>query len=562
MRRLLITFSLLYALSVSAQNTGENIPFQSRYHMLDSIELFTPLNATKSFTPTAPPIGTIRAIPEWDPAQAVIVSYSGEFGIPYTLIAEMSQDIQVITIVESVSQQNSVTSSYTNNGVNLANCVFIIAPIDSYWSRDYSPWFIMVDKSEIAVIDFPYNRPQRPNDDNLPVVMSTYLGLDMYGINIFHTGGNFMCDGMGGAAMTDLVLDENTSLTENQVDTLFKQFMGITNNYITDDPLGDYIKHIDCWGKFLDVDKILIAEVPVTNSQYSDYEAMATYWANKISPYGNPYQVYRVYEPSGQPYTNSLILNNKVFIPFKPNQTTNNNAALAVYQQAMPGYELYGISYNSWQSTDALHCRTHEVADKHMIYVNHMPYWGGQPILSQYPVTADIYALSGSNVLPDSVWLKYKVNAGSWNQVNMTLQSGNQWTGNIPQQTTGDTVRYFIHASDQSPRSVTHPLIGPSDPHKFFINNLVSIAQPDMPEVLMFPNPANENIFVNMKNCTTGNVSIKVIGALGHVVQTVDEVDACSKLIKLNTSHLDAGSYFVSISADGLQMVKKVVVMH
>lgn len=562
---LLITV-LIISLSAQSQNPYVSSEFQSKYHMLDSAELYVPRIAGKSFTPTAPPTGTIRAIAEWEPMQAVLVSYNGGFGIPYTLIAEMSQDTKVITIVESSAQQSTVTNNYNSNGVNMSNCIFIIAPLDSYWARDYGPWFIMVNNSEVSIIDFPYNRPSRPNDDNVPIVMANYMNVDWYGMEVMHTGGNYMCDGMGVAAMTDLVEDENTSLSNAQIDTLFKQFMGVTRNYITTDPLGDYIKHIDCWGKFLDVDKILIAQVPVSNAQYSEYEAMAAFWANETSSYGNPYEVYRVSEPSGQPYTNSLILNNKVLLPINSSYgTTNNNNAIAVYQSAMPGYEILGfqqLSGASWQSTDALHCRAHEIADKNMLYVNHMPYWGPQPILSQYSVSAQIYALSGNTVIPDSVWLKYNVNNGNWAQVSMTHISGNQWTGAIPQQSAGDTVRYFIHASDLSPKSVTHPITGQDDPHKFYITNVVKIDENKKKEALVFPNPANDYIFIQMRDCNTSDAQIKLINAMGQEVISIDETDVCNKMIRISTKELTPGTYFISITSGSESMLKKVLIMH
>ncbi len=565
-RHILTLFLAFFILVVSnAQNVSAPYEFQSKYHMLDSSELFAPRVANKSFVETPPPVGTIRAIPEWDVAQAVLVAYPGNFGIPYSLIAEMSQNVRVITIVQTSAQQTTVTNNYNSNGVNIANCSFVVAPVNSYWSRDYGPWFIMVNNSSIAVVDFPYNRPQRPDDDNVPVVMAPYLNETLYGMNVMTTGGNYMCDGMGAAAMTDLITDENTSLTADQIDTAFKQYLGVTNNYITTDPLAAYIKHIDCWGKFLDVDKILIASVPVSNSQYSQYEAMATYWANQTSSYGNPYQVFRTYEPNGEAYSNSLILNKKVFIPFMSGSTSQNNAALAVYQNAMPGYQCFGVSQlssASWASTDALHCRTHEIADKNMLYVHHMPYWGPQPILSQYTVTADIYALSGSTIIPDSVWLKYKINLGSWNQVMMTHLSGNQWLGAIPQQATGDTIRYYIHASDQSPHSVTHPLIGSYDPHKFYITNVVSVNERKTEQALVFPNPANDFIFVQMKDCSSPVVNIKLVDAMGAEVKSFDEPKPSDHLIKISTGNLTPGSYVLYITSGGKNVVKKIMIMH
>ncbi|HPI31381.1 MAG TPA: agmatine deiminase family protein [Bacteroidales bacterium] len=571
----LFAVSLLISWSY-AQHAGSSAPyeFQARYHMLDSSELYVPKIAGKAFTATAPPTGTVRAIAEWEPAQAVLVcaySYGGQptFGIPYSLIAEMSETYKVITMVESSAHQTTVTNNYTNNAVNLSNCSFIIAPLDSYWARDFSPWFIMTNNNTVAIIDFPYNRPSRPNDDNVPVVMSTYLTEPLYGMNVMHTGGNYMCDGMGVAVMTDLVLDEN-SLTHAQIDTAFKQYMGIVNNYITTDPLNDYIKHVDCWGKFLDVDKILIASVPTNNAQYTEYEAMAAYWANEISSYGNHYQVYRVYEPNGQPYTNSIILNNKVLVPVKGGTSASyDNAALAVYQDAMPGYEILGFTQLSsapWQSTDALHCRAHEIADKGMLYINHMPLLGEKTVQSQYPVTAGIYAVSGSSIIADSVYLKYKVYHGSWGawtKINMTNTAGNIWTANIPQQMAGDTILYYIHAADQSPRNVNHPLIGQPDPHRFYINGTATtIENYDLTKAIVFPNPATDFLFVQMQNTGDAETTVLLTDLTGKQVKYISEKNLDTRMLRLDISSLPAGTYFLSIHSGDFLKNQKIMVIH
>jgi agmatine deiminase len=575
MKRLILSLFVIFAFyaSSTAQHINSNAPyeFQAKYHMLDSSELHSPKIGTKAFTQTAPPTGTIRAIAEWEPAQAVVISYPGNFGIPYAEIAELSENDHVITIVTSSAQQTTVTNNYTSNGVNLTNCSFIIAPLDSYWTRDYGPWFIMTNNNTVAIIDFPYNRPARVNDDNVAVLLAgaSYLNMPWYGMDVTHTGGNYMCDGMGVAAMTDLVEDEET-LTHAQIDTAFKQYMGITRNYITTDPLGEYIKHIDCWGKFLDVDKILIASVPVSNPQYSAYEAMAAYWANEVSSYGNNYQVYRVYEPSStdqQAYTNSLILNKKVFLPIKSTYgTVNNDNAIAVYQNAMPGYEIIGVTYNGWQGTDALHCRAHEIADKGMLFIKHLPLLGEKPILSQYQVNAEIYALSGSAVVADSVWIKYRVYHGSWGawtKINMTNTSGNTWTANIPQQLGGDTIAYYIHASDLSPRNTTHPLIGQPDPHKFYLNGTTSVVEEkNQTNAVVFPNPAVDCIYLQMYNPESLQAEVKMFDMLGKEVINIIENDLGKRMLKIDVSGLSSGTYFLNITSGKYTATRKVMLMH
>ncbi len=556
---------LLICLMLFGASYAQKVTFQGYYHMLDSSELFAPAGPAK-FTSTPPPTGTVRAIAEWEPMQAVLVCIpssggSPSNGIPYSMMADMSHYTPVIIIVESSAHQTSVTTSLNSAGATMSNVSFIIAALDSYWVRDYGPWFIMVNNNEVAIIDFPYNRTSRPNDNLVPEVMATHLSMDIYGMNVIHTGGNYMNTGTGVAAMTDLVEDEN-SLSHAQIDTAFKQYMGITNNYITTDPLGDYIKHIDCWGKFLDVDKILIASVPVSNPQYSEYEAMATYWANEVSTYGNNYQVYRVYEQYGQPYSNALILNKRVYIPFVSGTGSSyNTTAQQIYQNAMPGYTIVGITSTSWESTDALHCRTHEIADKYMLYIQHQPLLGSQPNLSQFTVNANIYNLSGSNLISDSVWIRYKVNNGSWTKILMSHPSGNLWSANIPQQTPGDTVRYYIHAADLSPRSVNHPLIGEPDPHKFWITASVAVEEQEQEQALVFPNPAYNELFIQMRNSGSPQLLISLLNAVGETVMNLEAPNTDRQMLKLDVSSYPAGSYFLRIESGENVMMKKIMIM-
>ena len=63
--------------------------------------------------------------------------------------------------------------------------------------------------------------------------------------------------------------------------------------------------------------------MPVTDTRYEDYEAVADFFASQTSSWGVPYEVVRVYSPGGPPatpYTNSIILNNKVYVPITGNQ--------------------------------------------------------------------------------------------------------------------------------------------------------------------------------------------------------------------------------------------------
>lgn len=473
-------------------------------HYLSYEEIFEPIIVDWDAV-TREPTGPVKSIAEFQPMQGVMIRYP--FGIPYDVIALMSEEIQLTTVVANQSEENYVISQYNNHGVNLDNCDFMHAPTDSFWTRDYGPFYAISGDYEIGIVDFTYNRP-RPNDNNIPSAMAQHLDAPYYNMGLVHTGGNYMSDGRGIAASTDIVWSENSSLTQDQIMQIMYDYQGIETYHVVQDPTGTYIHHIDCWAKYLAPDKILIREVPPSHPQYNQIEQTIQYFENQYSSYGTPYQVFRVNTPNNQPYTNSLILNNRVFVPITGN-ATHDNAALSVYEDAMPGYEIYGVSGN-WLSTDALHCRTKEIADFEMLYIYHDPIIEEQMSNEDYLVEAKIVPLSGAPVFDDSLKVYYRTDEGDYSYEIMTEEEDYWYTAYIPQQISGTTVSYYIHAADASGRSENHPYIGPYDPHTFEVGE--PLPQPEIlvePEIFDISIEEGEIVFEELIISNTGDALLE-----------------------------------------------------
>lgn len=429
---------------------------------------------------TLSPQPPVRSISEFERMQGAMVRYNNGLGVPTSLIVAISQHTMVYTIAANQTQQTAAYNLYQSAGVNMNNCEFIIAGTNSMWTRDYGPFWIINGDNQICVLDFPYNRP-RPLDNAIPGHVANQLGIPLYAMSVVHTGGNYMSTGSGSAASTDLVYEENGN-NSAWVNQQMLNYAGIETYHVTIDPLGEYIKHIDCWAKFLDVDKILIAEVPPSNPQYSAYEQVTMYYANQLSPYGTPYQIFRVYSPNGQPYTNSLILNHRVYVPTM--NSTHDAAALAVYQQALPGYEVMGFYSSSWQSTDALHCRVKEIADIGMLSVRHVPLQGLYDYQSEFEIEAEIIAHSGQTMHADSLFIIYKSNAGEFDTVPLFHAQDHTYTGMLTV-TPGDTlITYYLSAADASGRKETWPLIGAAGARSFQVTMPPDIVV--MPDSIVF----------------------------------------------------------------------------
>ena len=467
MRQILQILILVMLMATSAiAQENSRIPRPALQHEMTPDELLRKSEIGRGFVETDPPFAPIRNVAEFDRMQGALVRYP--FGIPISLIKEMAIDVTVTTIVASTAQQNTVISQYVANGVDTSHCNFLIAPSDSYWTRDYGPWFESDSSDQIGIVDFPYNRP-RPNDDEIPKKVAAMLGIPWYGMNVISTGGDYMTDGFGISASTDLVWVENPSLTHAQIAQKMSDYLGISNYQVVPDPnISTTIDHIDCWGKFLAPDKILIRKVLTSDPEYTALESAATYWGSQTCSFGYNYKVYRVMTPQDQPYSNSVILNNKVLVPFM--NSSWDDSAKAVYEAAMPGYQVIGFIGNPstpWISTDALHCRVMGIADIGLLHIKHIPINGNQPCEYDYIVNAEIIASSHQPVTSDSALIHYQVNGGLYHTALMIHSTGNHYSGVIPKQAAGSVIKYYLTAADQSGRHASAPLIGAADPYTF-----------------------------------------------------------------------------------------------
>ncbi|MBQ6078938.1 MAG: agmatine deiminase family protein [Muribaculaceae bacterium] len=456
---------------MNAQAQTKEGPDWRKLHYLSEEEMYTPVRAT-NFTETPAPTEAPRFVAEFEPMQGVTIVYP--LGIPVSLVKSLAENCQVYCIVNS-TQQSSARSTFTNAGVNMDRVTFVNAKTDSYWVRDYGPWYIFAGKSP-AIVDNVYNRP-RQNDDAIPSAFASFWGIPMYGMNLTHTGGNMMEDGRGHGVSDELILQENNN-NEANVRQKMLDYLGIDNYHITIDPQGDYIAHVDCWGKYLAPDKILIAKLPKSNSNYEDYEAVANYFATTNCCWGYPYKVYRVEEPGGYtvaPYTNSLILNKHVYVPLGSNSTYNERA-LQVYREAMPGYEVVGVtntsSSTSWLNTDALHCRTRGVMDFNMLFVDHRNVlFGTQQCSDSIAVTSKFIAYSGKPLKEDSLLVYYSIDNGPYQIAHMRA-TGNpdEYVGYIKGYHQASEVDYYVFGADESGHRYQQPVFGELEPHHFTVN--------------------------------------------------------------------------------------------
>ena len=536
-------------ITATVNNSGDVV--SSNNTKTTSITVYT-------FQKTDPPATPVRSIAEFEPQRGALIraSVSGSsvtFGVPIQLIREIAEDDTLYIVCNNQTAANTIQNYLTNNTVNSTNIKYIFNATNSHWTRDYGPWFVENEAHQLEVIDFPYNR-NRPNDSQVPRAFANTTGNTIYGMPLLHTGGNFMTDGMGVAASCDLVEYENSCYSQTELDSLYLKYLGVTTYHTIPDPLNSYIQHIDCWGKFLAPDKIMILQVPSSNANYTDLENAAQYFANQTSSYGNKYKVYRVYTPNNQPYTNSLILNNKVLVPMNPTYGSScYQAALASYQQAMPGYEIIGVSYNDWYDTDALHCRAIQLPQSDMLRIVHQPLLDSIPFANNITIAARVYNLGNNTGITYDVKLHYKVNQNDYQTVNMVLQS-TQYETVISNLNQNDTVRYYIEATNSNNKQIYHPFAGIADPHQFYLKSETAISLWNSAlQFNVYPNPASQNVFLKLSDEV---FNVEIYSLLGKLITSEHN----NKIVNIETLH--SGTYILKVTAENRVGYRKIVIIN
>ena len=140
----------------------------------------------------------------------------------------------------------------------------------------------------------------------------------------------------------------------------------------------------------------------------------------------------------------------------------------------MPGYTIKGISNTNgtFLNTDALHCRTHEIPDKNMLFIDSREvYTGDVHLQNKYVVKTNITSYAGGSLSDENVNIFYSINGSDYHKANMTqYKDTTNFTFIFSDLAVGDTVNYYIEAKDSLNNYSTDPICGSYDPHSFTIH--------------------------------------------------------------------------------------------
>ncbi len=431
-------------------------------------------------TITRPPDEPPRTPAEFEESGGVIVTWAAYY---YELREIVRHSRKRVPVYIVTSNPSAAQSYLENGGVPLEGISFVQIPYNSVWVRDYGPQSIYIgDDDDLGFIDWVYNRPHRPDDNLVPYNMADYLDLPIHQMTtepdrLVHTGGNLMVDGHGKAFSSKLVLSENPNKTEEEIDEIMYDYMGVETYVKMDELPFDNISHLDMHMKLLDEETLLVAEFPegVSDGPYIE-ENLEYLLDNYQTAYDRDFEVVRIpmvpnqqgqYPPQAhyRTYTNSLIVNDLVLVPQYWDDDLNEEA-IEIYEEAMPGYEIVGIDMEGViGASGAIHCISKEIAATDPIFISHASI---RESFCNEKINIEAEIDNAAGII--EAYLFWSDDGGSSFQEEEMILENDVYMADIPAQPCNtEEVLYYISATNDNDKTINKPLVAPDGTYTFEI---------------------------------------------------------------------------------------------
>lgn len=583
MKKLFTFLTILISVTVLlAQQTV--LPNYSTEQEKQQLQFYVP---TRDIGTQSPPSGTgIRTAAEWEEMRGTVIAWEGYENFLSNIVkyAQVEGLVYIFT-----SDSNDTKATLQSNEVPLDNIIYLDKNLNSVWIRDYGANNVYIDSvGDLVFVDWIYNR-NRPADDTSPEYLANYLNIPLYAstnppTDLVNTGGNFMSDGQGNAFCSMLVMDENeetsnynqTPKTEDQVDTIMKDYMGILSYRKMEDLPYDGIHHIDMHMKLLDEQTLLVGEYPNGVADGPKIEENLQYILDNFQTcFGTDYKVIRIPMPIGKnwggnpawpnnngsynTYTNSLIINKSILVPIYMNEETDTTA-IRIYKEAMPGYNIIGIdARNPIKASGAIHCTSHEIGIDNPLLIVHLPLEDQAASVNTYKIKANIQHRDGI------AWAKiyYSINNNTnYQTVDMINTTGNFWQADIPNQVEGTEIYYYIEAHATSGKEQVRPMPAPAGYWKFkiILETKVNTNITENLNIKFYNKDGNLNIYFTSQEAH--NIQIDLYNQMGAKLGTIVNTKTYHGVNQyvINTNKYAAGIYFIKVKYNNRYYNEKVLI--
>lgn len=574
---------------ISSQLAAQTLPAGFTAEELEMMKWYEVHNFSEKGI-TTPPEMPVRTMAEWEEIQALCITWTSFKSTLAQIILHAKEEVEVIIICSNAaSAQNELLNTY---GLpNLDNVTFLEGDYDSIWMRDYGPNTVYFnDVDSLATVEWIYNRP-RPEDDLVPDAIGNLMNIPVYSTvqapnDLVNTGGNFTADGMGSGFASALILEENeagnpygvTTKSEEQIDNIMEEWMGI-DRYIKMETLPyDAIHHIDMHMKLLNEETILMGEYPAGEADGPQIEENLNYILDNFdSPFGTPYEVVRIQMPPHngnypdswnsdyRTYTNSVFVNGTILVPVYQEQF--DSTALRVYEENMPGYNVIGIDCNDIiQYSGALHCITRAIGVADPLLIIHQEMADQTDNFDDFEIDATVKHRSGIS----AATLYWTTNLDAdYESIEMSLTDAetDQWTAILPNQGSSvEKIFYYIEGVSNSGKTQVRPLVAPAGYFEFATNFVTPTEDiSGLKEVSISsisPNPVSTTASLSMTLPQQSTVNVDIIDVLGRKVTNVMSgmESAGEHRFFIDAKSLHSGLYFVRIEIGNTEYVKRLIV--
>jgi agmatine/peptidylarginine deiminase len=457
----------------------------------------------------------LRVAAEWEPALGVLVRWPPY--LPADLFVELAKDTHLYVLVDDEEAADGATTWFEGWGMDAERVHFLQVPgsDDAAWTRDFGPHPVFTAAGGFHLADARYDLSTPDSalacdahlgtpwnggwgiplpsydvtrEDAAPTLIAKALGLHSEELPFVLTGGNFLTDGRGGALSTCVLTNENqgNGLAETDFFGLAREHLGVERYAVVPNFEDKGIQHIDCLLKLLDERRLLVARPPEDHPLHERYERLVDDHLSRLqAPGGEPYEILRLDTAryAGDrlaAYTNSLILNDVVYVPLFG--IPEDRVALAQWKQALPGHRVKGFEFVlddepalnararrmygdgiGWRDFDALHCRTRAVWDPHMLHIAVEPVVSSPAPADSYEVVASIVPYSGELLVEDELELRWRVEgADGWQIMGLSRDDDGLFRASLLAGPTERRVEYYVVAVDASGRRETAPPTAPA----------------------------------------------------------------------------------------------------
>jgi len=558
-----------------------------------SCEYISEVQARSNIGITTPPLSPVRSMAEWEELESIVISWAltsiPDLNTLYIeIVKNAKKDSDVIIVCRNPS---FVKSLLVSEGVDIDDSIkFVERDLETIWIRDFGPNSCYLnDVDSLVLIDWIYNRPDRPEDDFSSEIISDSLDLPLYvtlekPYDLVHTGGNYMTDGKGMGFSSNLVLEENgpngafgcTEHTEEGVDSIMNAFHGI-DRFVKFDSLDyDVIHHLDMHMKLLNEETLVVGRYPEGVADGPQINANIEFLlSNFKTSYGNPFKIIRIDMPPQdglfpdngghyRTYTNALIVNKSILVPTY--EQIYDEPALQQWREMMPGYTIVGINSNIIiPANGAIHCITKEIGVSDPLLIQHAAHRDVYDFMPDgYQIDAQIKHRSGI----ETATLHYKTALeDAYVSVDMQITSleEQEWTAFIPEQEAGTSIYYYIAAEATSGRTQVRPLPAPEGYFTFEVaqnvanDNLISTGT-IMENI--FPNPANSITCIPVSTQQSIDVNIEMYDILGRSLATIHagNIPAGESKYFINALDYSAGVYTIVMKGATGQVAQKLII--